>query len=67
VNYFFKGTSQSPVELSLFDNLGRQVLTKIIDEDSFSGRMNVSQLTAGVYVLRLQKDDEVLIKRFTVR
>ena len=68
VNYFFSNEeSNSAIELVIFDNLGREILASSLDSESFEGRVNISSLANGVYLLRLKKDEEVLVKRFTIK
>jgi hypothetical protein len=66
INYHFANESDSPIELDILDNIGRQVQRRTFTTDTFNGQVNVSQLPAGVYLLRLQKEDEIIVKRFTV-
>jgi uncharacterized repeat protein (TIGR03806 family) len=66
VNYFFNDTAQGPIELSLFDNIGRVMITRTLSSEDFQETLNISHLSVGVYALKLQKGDEVLVKQFTI-
>ncbi|MFS4494148.1 Ig-like domain-containing protein [Maribacter sp. 2308TA10-17] len=63
----FNNESESLIQLSIFDHVGRQVIGKVINPDTFNEQINVSQLPSGVYLLQLIKDEEVLTKKFSKR
>lgn len=64
---FVKGQLEATTTVILYDMLGRQVFTSTLDEGSNSNNVDVSSLSAGVYVVKLnntlqQKTQKVILK-----
>ncbi len=66
ISYFFNISNDSPIELVVFDDLGRKVNQQIFDTKTFTGQLDVSTLAPGAYLVQLKKEDEIIVKRFTV-
>ena len=67
MEYSFDSNSEGSIDLVIFDNIGRLVYTREITQENFNNQIDVSQLPVGAYLLRLTKEDEVLVKRFMKR
>ncbi|NRA93487.1 MAG: T9SS type A sorting domain-containing protein, partial [Psychroserpens sp.] len=52
------GQLNGPTELVLFDIQGRIVLTTTLNDSSLENRVNVSDLSSGVYVVNLPNKDQ---------
>ena len=53
-----KGQLQDNTVLSLYDIQGREVLTTQLDNSSLDNRIDVSELSAGVYVVNVQNNEQ---------
>ncbi|MEP3210690.1 MAG: T9SS type A sorting domain-containing protein, partial [Maribacter sp.] len=67
IEFYFPQIESGEIELSIFDNIGRQIMNRKMDELDFDGVVDVSELSEGVYVLKLVKSEHVLVSRFMVR
>ena len=52
-------------ELTIYDNNGREILHQNIND--YSGKMNVENLTPGIYFVRLMTPDNIITKKLIVR
>ncbi|MEM9141477.1 MAG: Ig-like domain-containing protein [Bacteroidota bacterium] len=67
MDYSFANTVQRPVIMTLFDNMGRSIQNRTISPEHSNVEIDISQLPTGIYLLRLVKEDEILIKRFVIQ
>jgi len=67
IEYFFSKKNEGSLEIAIFDDLGRLVEYQVYDSQTFNGQIEVSQLAPGAYLIQLKKEDEIIVKRFTVK
>lgn len=58
-------TSKSSIakEVTIFDVLGKKVLQKVID----SKELNVSELSPGVYIIKIKEDDQTATRKLIIK
>lgn len=52
-----KGLNQSIKQISVYDLLGKQVISSNLSDDTISTKLDVSKLTKGLYIVKLQGEN----------
>ena len=63
-NELFLATDVSAEEISIYDIYGRQVLSQRVNESTSQQVVDVTDLNAGVYFVKLKTDEGDIVRRF---
>ncbi|WP_204344060.1 T9SS type A sorting domain-containing protein [Psychroserpens algicola] len=62
-----EGLNQSIKQISVYDLLGKQVISSNIEDDASSSILDVSILTSGIYIVKLQGENGVSVAKKIIK
>lgn len=68
LHYSFKGEKEQPTRIGIFQVNGAEVISTLVNPGSETGTVDLRQMPAGIYILRLlTNENKVYTRKFTVR
>lgn len=60
----YKLVKPQPIKLELFDNIGKIIISEIIEDENFiSKEFNISNLKSGIYFIKIQLNNKSIFKK----
>ncbi|WP_281542966.1 T9SS type A sorting domain-containing protein [Maribacter aestuarii] len=67
LEFEFKSQNVELLVIEIFDFSGKLVISQNINSEGFNGRLDISQLSNGTYLLKLKGENQILSKQFIVK